>query len=56
MRKYYSWNASARTYENGKYLKSIANTLAIACDKIIHEYCINKNDKYYNNKCNKKSS
>ena len=35
-KKDYSWNPSTCTCENSKYLKSIANTSAIACDNIIY--------------------
>ena len=33
--KDYSWNPSSWICENSKYLKSIAGTLVIRCDKII---------------------
>ena len=34
-KKDYSWNPSACICENSKYLKSIADTLVIACDEFI---------------------
>ena len=34
-KKYYKWNLRTCTCENSKYLKSIANTSVIKCDKII---------------------
>ena len=34
-KKDYSWNLSTYICENSKYLKSIADTLVIACDEII---------------------
>ena len=55
-KKDYSWNPSTCVCENRKYLKIIADTSAIECAKICYEYCINKNGKYYSNKCNKKLS
>ena len=35
-KKYYSWNPSLYICENCKYLKSIADTSLIACDKILY--------------------
>ena len=35
-KKYYSWNPSLCICENCKYLKSIADTSLIACDKILY--------------------
>ena len=35
MQKDYSWNPSTCICENSKYLKSIADTSVIGCDKII---------------------
>ena len=34
--KCYSWNPSICICENGKYLKSIADSLVIECDEIIN--------------------
>ena len=34
-KKYYSWKSSICICENDKYLKSIADTSVIKCDKII---------------------
>ena len=55
-KKDYSWNPSTCVCENRMYLKIIADTSAIECAEICYEYCINKNDKYYSNKCNKRLS
>ena len=52
-KKDYGWNPSTCICENDKYLKSIADTSVIACGEIYIccGYCINKNGKYYCNKC-----
>ena len=53
----YSWNPSKCICDNSKYLKSIDDTSVIKCDKIMtYGYCVNKNDRYYSNSCNKKFS
>ena len=31
-KKYYSWNPSTFIYENGQYLKGVADTSVIVCD------------------------
>ena len=38
MQKDYSWNHSTSICDNGKDLKSIADTSAIACDEILHVF------------------
>ena len=35
MWKDYSWNTSSRICENGKYLKSLADTSVTKCDEIV---------------------
>ena len=35
-KKNYSWNPSRRIYDNGKYLKRVADTSVIACDEVIY--------------------
>ena len=52
-KKGYSWNTTTYVSDNGKYLKSAVNDSVMACDKIIYvmDICVNKNHKYYSNKC-----
>lgn len=38
MQKDYSWNHSTSICDNGKDLKSIADTLPIVCDKILYVF------------------
>ena len=35
MQKSYSWNPSTRIYENGKYIKNVADDSKIMCDRIL---------------------
>ena len=58
-KKDYSWDPSTCICENNKYLKSTDDASVVECGEIIlisYGYCINKNDKYHSNKCNKKLS
>ena len=47
--RYYIWNPSTCTCENGKYLGSIIGDSVITCDKVIE---VTKN--YFNKNCSNK--